>query len=272
MANADERRSTVDREVHGPWAVLAGGSEGIGSELADQLGRSGIHLILVARKPGPLQETADRVAKTHGVQVRTVAGDLLDPEVIQQVRDIAADVEVGTFIYNAGANNYGAEFVEGDLASFQKVIDLNVTRQLELTQHFAGRLKKRGKGAVVLVGSISGYVGHEQIGVYAASKAFTRIFSEGLWSELRPYGVQVLHFVAGLTRTPAMERLGVRMDVPGMTVSDPVDVARDLLDHLGDGPVWVVGGNTELVERQSGPDRARLIEDVATGMRAMSPR
>ncbi|WP_413098224.1 SDR family NAD(P)-dependent oxidoreductase [Streptomyces sp. Inha503] len=223
------------------------------------------------RGPGPLRATADRVARAHGVQVRTVAGDLLDPDVIQRIRGESADLDVGTFIYNAGANAYGSEFVEGDLAAFQKVIDLNITRQLELTRHFGARLKKRGKDAVVLIGSLSGYVGHEGISIYAAAKAFERIFAEGLWVELRPHGVHVLHPVLGVTRTPAMERLGLRMDLPGLDVADPGNVAEEILTLLGNGPVQVVGGNEERVRGSCGPDRARLVTEVAEGMRAMSP-
>lgn len=148
----DERTEPleVDPEVHGPWAVIAGGSEGVGAELADQLGQRGLHLVLIARNPKPLLDTARQVTQRHGVQVRTLAGDLLDPAVAQRIRELCADLDVGTFIYNTGANTYGAEFADGALASFQKVIDLNITRQLELTQHFPGRLKKRGKGAIVL--------------------------------------------------------------------------------------------------------------------------
>ncbi|MFE8013853.1 SDR family NAD(P)-dependent oxidoreductase [Streptomyces antibioticus] len=272
MADEHLRRSGIDRAVHGPWAVIAGGSEGVGAKLADRIAARGIHLFLVARKPGPLAATADRVARVHGVQVRTLAGDLLDPDVVQRIRDETAGLDVGTFIYNAGANTYGAEFVEGDLDAFQKVVDLNVNRQLELTRHFGARLKKRGRGALVLVGSLSGYVGHAGISTYAAAKAFERVFAEGLWVELRPHGVQVLHPILGVTRTPAMERLGLRMDLPGLDVADPGDIAEEILARLDDGPVQAVGGNDARVQRSSGPDRARLVTEVAEGMRAMSPR
>jgi short-subunit dehydrogenase len=262
----------VDPAVHGPWAVIAGGSEGVGAELADRIGRAGISLLLIARKPGPLQDTARRVADAHGVEVRTLAVDLLDADAGRRIREASDGLDVGMFIHNAGANNYGAEFVDGDLASFRRVVDLNVACQLELVHHFGARLKKRGSGALVTVGSLSGYVGHEHIGVYAAAKAFSRIFTEGLWSELAPHGVQVLHAVLGLTRTPAMERLGLRMDVPGVHASDAGDVAEELLTRLGDGPVQVLGGNAERAQRNSGPDRARLVAEVAAGMRVMSPR
>jgi len=47
--------------------------------------------------------------------------------------------------------------------------------------------------------------------------------------------------------------------VPGMRVAEPADVAREGLDHLGDGPVHVAGGNAEDVARRNDPDRAKVV-------------
>lgn len=52
----------IDKSVYGPWAVVAGGSEGVGAAFAHQLADAGINLVLIARKPGPLHETAERRA------------------------------------------------------------------------------------------------------------------------------------------------------------------------------------------------------------------
>ena len=79
-------------------------------------------------------------------------------------------------------------------------------------------------------------------------KAFGRIFAEGLWVELRDQGVDVLELVLGVTRTPAMERVGLNLDVPGFEAADPEDVAREGLDQLAHGPVWRAGER-----RRSGP-------------------
>ena len=48
-------------QKYGPWAVIAGGSEGVGASFAHQLGAAGINLVLIARKPGPLEATAQEV-------------------------------------------------------------------------------------------------------------------------------------------------------------------------------------------------------------------
>lgn len=249
---------TTDLTPYGPWAVVAGGSEGVGEAFAHRLAKAGISLVLAARSAEPLEATAEAVRR-HGVQVKTVALDLLAPDALAQLREVTDDEEVGLLVYNAGANSYGSPFLDGELDRLRQVVDLNVTRQLELTHHYGQRMKDRGKGGLLLVGSLAGYVGVPEMALYAASKAFARVFAEGLWLELEPHGVHVLHLVLGLTRTPAMQRAGLRFDLPGMRADEPDAVVDVGLAQLPHGPVQVMAGNEELVRMRSGPDRAHLV-------------
>lgn len=249
---------------YGPWAVIAGGSEGVGEAFAHQLAAAGINLVLVARKAAPLQATAESVRR-HGVKVETLELDLLATDAVARICAMTYDREVGLLVYNAGANTYGHDFVSGELERMREILDLNVSRQLELTHHYGAQMKERGRGGILLVGSLAGYVGQPELTVYAAAKAFARIFAEGLWLELQPHGVHVLHLVLGVTRTPAMERAGLRFDLPGLRVDDPEAVATAGLTHLADGPVWVMPGNERLVQQRGGVDRASLVRRASEG-------
>ena len=261
----------IDTNHYGPWAVIAGGSEGVGSALADSLAQAGINVVLIARKSDPLEETANKV-RAHGVQVRTLSLDLLLPDAVAQIRQVTDDLEIGLLIFNAGANSYGHEFVTSELDKVQGVIDLNITRQLELAQHFGAKMKERGRGGIMLLGSLAGYMGSEQQSIYGAAKAFSRVFAEGLWLELKPFGVHVVELVLGVTRTPAMERAGLRFDIPGLNVAEAEDVAREGLDHLADGPVWIAGGNYKAAQQRSGFPRDVMVQAAADGMRKLLGR
>ncbi|MGH3417597.1 MAG: SDR family NAD(P)-dependent oxidoreductase [Actinocrinis sp.] len=247
----------IDSATYGPWAVIAGGSEGVGASFAHQLADAGINLVLIARKPGPLAETANAVRAT-GVEVRTMELDLLGKDAIPTIREATADLEVGLLIFNAGANSYGHDFAAGELDRVRGVIDLNITAQLALAHHFATPMVERGRGGIMLVGSLAGYLGQAEISVYSGAKAFSRVFAEGLWLELREHGVHVLELVLGVTRTPAMRRAGLNFDIPGLNVAEPDDVAREGLTHLAEGPVWIAGGNQRTAEKRSGFPRADL--------------
>ncbi|QDQ96892.1 SDR family NAD(P)-dependent oxidoreductase [Tomitella fengzijianii] len=261
----------IDTNKYGPWAVIAGGSEGVGAAFADELAQAGINLVLVARKAGPLEETAEAVRK-HGVEVRTLAQDLLTDDAVANIAEVTEGLEVGLLVFNAGANTYGHEFVTGDMDGFRGVITLNVDRQLELAQLYGKPMAERGRGGIILLGSLSGYLGSEQQSIYSASKAFSRIFTEGLWLEMKDRGVDVVQLVLGVTRTPAMERAGLNFDVPGMRVSDPLTVAREGLEHIADGPVWVADGNQKGAELQSGFPRDKLVAGHAAALRKLMGR
>lgn len=248
----------TDPGRYGPWAVIAGGSEGVGAEFAAQLASDGFNLVLIARKPAPLNDTARR-CRDMGAQIRTITADLLDAQAITHIVAETADLEAGLLIYNAGANTCRERFLDADLAAIQKVIDLNVTRMLELVQHFGRPMRERCRGGIILVGSLAGTYGSMQQSAYAGVKAFGRVFAESLWLELRDYGVDVLELILGVTRTPAMERAGLNFTVPGLVVSEPADVAREGLQNLPNGPVLVAGDNAAAARWGSGPDRAAIV-------------
>lgn len=248
----------VDVSKYGPWAVIAGGSEGVGAEFARQLAGDGFNLVLIARKPGPLEDTA-RQCREIGAQVRVLPLDLIAPESTSRIVAETADVEVGLLVYNAGANTCSAPFLDAGLDDFHRVIDLNMMRMLDLVHHFGRPMRARRRGGILLVGSMAGTHGSVCQSVYTGVKAFGRLFAESLWIELRDYGVDVLELVLGVTRTPAMERVGLNFDVPGLTVSEPADVAREGLANLANGPVFIAGGNAEAIHQGSGPDRAAIV-------------
>lgn len=253
-----ESNGCIDPHRYGPWAVIAGGSEGVGAEFADQLAAAGLDIVLLARREGPLAETAERIRR-HGGRVRTLAVDLTAADAADRIAAATADLEVGLLIYNAGANTHSAEFLDGDLDAFAAMNALNIATPLALVHHFGRGMRARRRGGIVLVGSLTGYSGSVRHTVYGGAKAYLRIFAESLWLELRDHNVDVLHLVLGVTRTPAMARAGLNFDLPGLPVAEPAEVAREGLEQLANGPVHIAGGNAEAAALSSGPDRARIV-------------
>ena len=261
---------TFDASAYGPWALVVGGSEGVGAEIAFRLADQGISCVLVARKLEALEETAEAV-RAKGVECRVVSTDLTEAGSTDTIAAACEDLDLGLIVLNAGANTYGAEFVESDMAQVQKVIDLNITSPMQIIRRFGPGLKARGKGGIVVMGSMAGYLGHADMSIYSAAKAFSRVFVEGLWLEMREYGVDVVEVILGVTRTPAMIRASLDMDLPGMTVSEPHEVADEVMTAIGNGPVHVCGGegNAKGVEFSSGVDRGRIVAGAHKRMKAL---
>jgi short-subunit dehydrogenase len=247
----------MDLDKYGPWALVIGGSEGVGAAFARKLAADGFKLVLVARKPGPLEDLA-RELRAEGAEVRILSADLAKPDALDRVRSVTDDIEVGLLIYNAGANNTRGRFVELPREVTQSVIAITVVGQADFARHYGALMCRRGRGGIILGGSLSGYMGSPTLAAYTGAKAFSRIFSEALWAECQPLGVDVLHLNIGFTATPAMARLDIDISV----AEAPENVAQEGLDHIADGPVWIVStpGNLERVRKISGVDgRAEIV-------------
>jgi short-subunit dehydrogenase len=252
----------VDLEKYGPWALVVGGSEGIGESYARKLAAQGFKLVLTARKTGPLQDLADDLCG-GGAEVRVLSVDLSEPDALEQTRTVTDDVEVGLLIYNAGANKVRGDFVELDPAVYRSVIAINVLGQAEFARHYGSMMCARGRGGIILSGSLASFMGAPTLAAYCGSKAFSRIFSEALWIECEKYGVDVLHLSVGFTATPAMVRAGYTLD----TAQSPDEAAQEALDNIANGPLWVAGGQRSLetaMNRSTVLGRAEAVRTFAT--------
>lgn len=217
--------------------MIAGASEGLGAAFARALARRGMDLVLVARRPGPLEALASRLRDELAVEVRTVVLDLGAPDAIEVLHRNTAALEVGVAIYNAAHAPIG-ELVATSPESLMRVVDVNVRGPLSFARSFAAPMVARRRGALVLVSSLAGTVGTPRLGAYAASKAFETVLAESLWGELRRHGVDVLGVVAGAIRTPGYASAS-RREAPGTL--DPEVVAERALQAIGGGPTIVPG-------------------------------
>jgi short-subunit dehydrogenase len=261
-------------EKYGPWALVAGASEGLGAAFAQELAGRGVHLVLIARRAQALDEVAKSLREKHGVKVRTASVDLGEPDVLARVEAATAGLDVGLLVYNAAYSEIGA-FLDQGIAGKLRTLDVNCRAPLLLADHFGRTMAARGRGGILLMSSLAGFQGSAMVTVYAATKAFNTVLGEGLWDELRGRGVDVLPFVAGATTTPNFlktePKKGGAFGPPLMSAEA---VAREALEALGRGPRAVAGGANRLalfvMERLMG--RKQRVEMMGRAMRKMYPR
>src|ERR1700742_744282 len=139
----------MDLKRYGPWALVVGGSEGIGAAFARKLAADGFKLVLVARKPEPLEGLAEELRGT-GAEVRTVSADLSKPDVLDRVREATDDVEVGLLIYNAGANNTRACWGNLTKEAPQRFPAINVRGRANSPRHYGAKMYERRRGGIIL--------------------------------------------------------------------------------------------------------------------------
>lgn len=255
-------------ERYGPWALIAGASEGVGEELARLLADRGVNLVLLARRLAAL----DEVAASLPTETRTLAVDLSAADAVERIVAGTADLEIGFLAYCAGADPAVARFLDQPVDDALAMVRRNCLVPTALCHHLAGPMVERGRGAIVLLGSGAGLVGGPRMATYAGSKAFDMVFAESLWTELKDDGVDVLGLILGLTDTPAIRRQmagrGVEVGDELASASTSREVAEACLAHLGDGPTWYVGdmlrdGAPMLLSMPRG-DAVRMMIDLAT--------
>jgi len=246
-------------ERYGPWAVVAGASEGTGREFARQIAAKGLNCVLIARREGPLKEVADQIRAESGVECVTASVDLARPDAAEQMVAAAGGREVGLYVNNAGADPNGSRFLDKDLQAWVDLAQRNVMTTLKAAYHFAGPMRKRRRGGILLVNSGACYGGSSFMATYAASKAFDLVFAEGLWAELRNHGVDVLSLVMGQTDTPAYRALLAEKGLPLPTNwASPADVARVGLEQLPQGPIYNWGQTNDVAGyAPNSPDQRR---------------
>ncbi len=224
---------------YGPWALVAGASEGLGRAYSLQLADRGLNVALIARRSEPLEATAEAV-RSRGVEARPLALDLARPDVIDALEPAVGDLEIGLLVYNAGISTQ-RDYLEADLASHLRMLDVNCRGPVLLAHHFGRAMAERGRGGIVLMSSAAGFVGSGLNALYAATKAFDTVLGEGLASDLEHRGIDVLSMVAGATRTPEFERS--QRGTSPTAVMEPDDVVREALDALGHTSMRVAGRN-----------------------------
>lgn len=234
-------------DKYGPWALVAGASDGVGAALADGLAERGVNAVLLARRKSLLDEVAEGIESRHGVQTRTLAIDLAAETAALQITAATGDLQIGFLAYCAGADPDYEPFLSSPLTAAEAMVQRNCVVPMRLCHHFAGPMVARGRGGIVLFGSGAGFAGAPNIAAYGASKAFDMVFAEALWAELHDTGVDVIGLILGKTDTPAQRALEHKRGVLPSTQARPADsatveeVVGEAFDNLENGPTVLVG-------------------------------
>lgn len=195
------------RVRYGEWALITGASAGIGAEFARTLAREGLSCVLTARREDRLRALASELEQAWKVSTRVVAVDLGEPDGAEQLLHAVEDLEIGFLVNNAGFG-YAGSFDKQDTNRLRSMVQLNCTSPLILTSRLLRGMRARGRGAVVITGSIAGAQPVPFNSVYSATKAFDRYLGEALWAELQGTGIDVLVLEPGPTETEFQEVAG----------------------------------------------------------------
>ncbi|HRZ26625.1 MAG TPA: SDR family NAD(P)-dependent oxidoreductase [Spirochaetota bacterium] len=226
---------------YGPWALVAGGSDGLGREFSMELARLGLNLVIVARRKELLLETAKVVTAAHPVQVRTITADLGDTESHALIIRETDDIDVGLLVYNAATSPIGP-FLDTPIEKHAAAISTNCVGPVSLVHHFGRKMSDRGKGGIILMSSMTAFQGTPLVATYGSTKSFNLSLAESVGYELSSCGVDVMACCAGATLTPNyINSKPADRRLPSSAEMAPGKVVNEALRRLGTTRVLIPG-------------------------------
>lgn len=181
------------KDLKGKWAIVTGASSGIGYCFSLRLAEYGCNLVMISNQPEELRQKAGEIEKLFNVRTLTLDIDLTAPDAVSSIeKEIdAKGLDVEILINNAGIFSFKpvVDTPEGKIECF---IDLHVGAVTRLSRWFALRRKEKGSGWLLNMSSMSCWTPMPGIAMYAATKAYIRVFTRALRYEMKDYGVNVM--------------------------------------------------------------------------------
>ncbi|WP_394846745.1 SDR family NAD(P)-dependent oxidoreductase [Pendulispora brunnea] len=225
-----------------PLAIVTGASSGIGRELAKLCLANGFDLIIAADEPD-IYIAGDEL-RAAGARVEALRADLSTIEGVDALCRTASGMgrPVDVLVANAG-RGLGHAFLDQDFQEVRKVLDTNVTGTIYLIHEVGRAMRARGKGRILITGSIAGLMPGTFNAVYNGTKAFIDSFAAAIRNELKDSGVSVTCLMPGATETEFFERADLADTKLGQSKKDdPADVAKTGFDAMMRGEASVVHG------------------------------
>jgi short-subunit dehydrogenase len=225
------------------WALITGGTSGIGYQLAKLFANDQYNLVIVARDQNELDNTANEF-ESLGVQVRTIAKDLSNMDEAFALCQELSDQQIDVLVNDAGQGVYGL-FKDNDIERELDIIHLNICAVVILTKHFVQQMATRGEGKILNVGSIAGKIPGPWQAVYHATKAFVLSFTTAIREEMKDSGITFTALMPGITDTDFFNKAGMNdskiLQVESVK-ADPAEVAKDGYEALMAGDDRVISG------------------------------
>lgn len=202
------------------FALVTGASSGIGLEFAKQLAQRGYNLLIVSNVP-EINDAAEEIKKglgderVNGLEVIPLVMDLSQQTSARELYDYAHahDLEIEVLVNNAGV--YHDRDILDDSEGFTSLImNLHMYTPAMLCYLFGQDMRKRGRGYILNVCSVTSKMAAQRLGTYGGTKAFLSHFTRALHIELRKYGVYVTNVSPGAVDTglynikPVYTRIG----------------------------------------------------------------
>jgi len=187
--------------------LITGATAGLGASFVRRFAAEERNLVLVARDVSRLESTAAELKRRYPIEVEVLPADLATEAGRDAVvARLAAETDpVDVLINNAGIGLYRT-FGQAPLADEERMLELNVRAVLVLTHAAVRAMQARGRGQIINISSVAGYLPRGAAATYAAGKSWVTSFTLGIAMLLKGSGVSIHAICPGFTHTEFHQR------------------------------------------------------------------
>ncbi|WP_292287628.1 SDR family oxidoreductase [Marivita sp.] len=208
----------MDLGISGKRALVCASSKGLGRGCAEALAEAGVNLVMNARGSEALEAAAEEIRTQYGVEVTTVAADIVSEEGRARVLEAAGDVDI--LVTNAGGPPPGM-WSDWDRTDFINALDSNMLTPIALMTALMPGMMDRGWGRVVNITSQSVKAPIPALGLSNAARTGLTGYVAGTARQVAPSGVVVNNMLPGIHATDRADQLdGGVAKAQGISVED----------------------------------------------------
>ena len=235
----------------GKVALITGGGTGIGQEAAVALAAEGAKIMVLGRRPQPLQETVVKIEQLGG-EAFACPADVTQVSQIEKAAQLLKDRwgRLDILINNAGAALF-KPFLQTTLDEFDEIYQVDLRSVFAVSQIMVPILKEAGGGSIINIASILGVSGNGNATAYCAMKGgvvnLTRAMAAGLGPDIRVNCLCPSHIVTPMMQDE-IDRLEVsgKMDklnklFPMKRIGCPNDMVGSIIFFASDDSKWITG-------------------------------
>ena len=189
-------------DLSGKTAVITGSSRGIGRAIAERYAQAGANVVVSSRKMDACEEVTNAINKRGGKAISktcNISEKKQCDELIEFAESQFSSVDI--LVCNAASNPYYGKLSEIPDEAFDKIMNNNVRSNLWLSQKVLPSMGNKGGGVIIIVSSIAGLQGVENLGAYSISKTADLGLVRSLAVEWGGKGVRVNALCPGIIKT-----------------------------------------------------------------------